>query len=85
LDGSTYAGLIVPRLADVFGIVLLRQYFSTIPTELEDAARIDGCSRIGTFFRIIVPLSRPAFATLAIFSSFRMERLPLAAARHQHR
>lgn len=65
---DTYAGLIVPRFADVFGIVLLRQFFLSVPQELEDAARIDGCSRIGTFFRIIVPLSRPAFATLAIFS-----------------
>lgn len=65
---DSYAGLIVPRLADVFGIVLLRQYFASLPAELEDAARIDGCSRIGTFFRIIVPLSTPAFATLAIFS-----------------
>ncbi|GAA2227147.1 carbohydrate ABC transporter permease [Herbiconiux moechotypicola] len=65
---DTYWALIVPRLADVFGIILLRQFFSTIPVELEDAARIDGCSRIGTFFRVIVPLSTPAFATLAIFS-----------------
>ncbi|QAY59087.1 carbohydrate ABC transporter permease [Microbacterium protaetiae] len=65
---DSYAGLIVPRMADVFGIILLRQYFSSIPVELDDAARIDGCSRAGTFFRIIVPLSRPAFATLAIFS-----------------
>jgi multiple sugar transport system permease protein len=65
---DSYAGLIVPRLADVFGIILLRQFFASIPMELEDAARIDGCSRIGTFFRIIVPLSMPAFATLAIFS-----------------
>lgn len=65
---DSFAGLIVPRLADVFGIILLRQYFATIPTELEEAARIDGCSRAGTFWRIIVPLSGPAFATLAIFS-----------------
>lgn len=65
---DSYTGLIVPRLADVFGIILLRQYFASIPGELEDAARIDGCSRIGTFFRIMVPLSMPAFATLAIFS-----------------
>ncbi|MBU4336060.1 MAG: carbohydrate ABC transporter permease [Actinobacteria bacterium] len=65
---DTYAGLIVPRLADVFGIILLRQYFAGIPQELEDAARIDGCSRAGTFVRIMVPLSTPAFATLAIFS-----------------
>ncbi len=65
---DTQAALIVPRLADVFGIILLRQYFATIPSELEEAARIDGCSRAGTFFRIVVPLSTPAFATLAIFS-----------------
>lgn len=65
---DSYAGLIVPRLADVFGIILLRQYFSSIPLELEEAARIDGCSRAGVFFRIVVPLARPAFATLAIFS-----------------
>lgn len=65
---DTYAALIVPRLADVFGILLLRQYFVTIPVELEEAARIDGCSRAGTFFRVIVPLSSPAFATLGIFS-----------------
>lgn len=65
---DTYWGLIVPRLADVFGIILLRQFFASIPAELEDAARIDGCSRAGTFFRIVVPLSLPAFATLGIFS-----------------
>ncbi len=65
---DTYAALIVPRLADVFGIILLRQYFATIPVELEEAARIDGCSRAGTFWRVVVPLSMPVFATLAIFS-----------------
>lgn len=65
---DSYLGLIVPRLADVFGIILLRQFFASIPEELDDDARIDGCSRVATFLRIIVPLSRPAFATLAIFS-----------------
>lgn len=65
---DSFAALIVPRLADVFGIVLLRQYFASIPIELEEAARIDGCSRAGTFVRIVVPLAMPAFATLAIFS-----------------
>lgn len=65
---DTYYALIVPRMADVFGIILLRQYFVTIPRELEEAARIDGCSRAGTFIRVIVPLSMPAFATLGIFS-----------------
>ncbi len=64
---DSQAALIVPRLADVFGIVLLRQYFATIPVELEEAARIDGCSRVSIFVRIIVPLAKPAFATLAIF------------------
>ncbi|MDY3679551.1 MAG: carbohydrate ABC transporter permease [Actinomyces urogenitalis] len=65
---DSYQALIVPRLADVFGIVLLRQYFSTIPRELEEAARIDGCSRLGVFLRIVLPLSRPALATLTIFA-----------------
>ncbi len=65
---DSQAALIVPRLADVFGIVLLRQFFATIPRELDEAARIDGCGRVGVFLRIIVPLSRPACATLAIFS-----------------
>ncbi|GAA4781402.1 carbohydrate ABC transporter permease [Microbacterium gilvum] len=65
---DTFAALVVPRLADVFGIVLLRQYFASLPIEIEEAARIDGCSRAGTFVRIVVPLARPAFATLAIFS-----------------
>lgn len=65
---DTLAALIVPRLADVFGIVLLRQSFTAIPVELEEAARIDGCGRIGVFFRIVIPLAKPALATLCIFS-----------------
>ena len=65
---DTLYALIVPRLADVFGIILLRQYFATIPRELDEAARIDGCGRFGIFFKVIVPLSSPAFATLGIFS-----------------
>lgn len=65
---DTYTALIVPRLVDVFGIVLLRQYFATIPVELEEAARIDGAGRLRIFLRLIVPLSGPALATLAMFS-----------------
>lgn len=65
---DTYAALIVPRLSDVFGIILLRQYFATIPREIEEAARIDGCGRVRIFIRIILPLSTPALATVAIFS-----------------
>ncbi len=65
---DTYAALIVPGLASAFGTFLLRQFFLTIPKELEEAAFIDGCSRFGALWRIIVPLSKPALATLAIFT-----------------
>jgi multiple sugar transport system permease protein len=65
---DTYAALIVPGLASAFGTFLLRQFFMTIPRELEEAAFIDGCSRFGVLWRIILPLSRPALATLAIFT-----------------
>jgi len=65
---DTYAALIVPGLASAFGTFLLRQFFLTIPRELEDAASIDGCSRFGTLWRIILPLSKPALATLAVFT-----------------
>ena len=65
---DTFPALIVPRLADVFGIILLRQYFETIPLEIEDAARVDGCGRVRIFARIVIPLSTPALATAAIFS-----------------
>lgn len=65
---DTYQALIVPGLASAFGTFLLRQYFLTIPRDLEDAAYIDGCSRFGVLWRIILPLSKPALATLAIFT-----------------
>ncbi len=62
---DTYQGLIVPQLVTAYGTFLLRQFFRTLPTELEDAARIDGASPLGIFLRITLPLSRPALATLA--------------------
>ena len=65
---DTYQALIVPRLVSAFGIFLLRQYFLTIPTELDEAALLDGCSRLGVLWRIILPLSQPALSALAIFS-----------------
>ncbi|RPH90643.1 MAG: carbohydrate ABC transporter permease [Calditrichaeota bacterium] len=65
---DTYAALIVPGLASAFGTFLLRQFFLAIPRDLEDAAYIDGCSRFGVLWRIILPLSKPALATLAIFT-----------------
>jgi sn-glycerol 3-phosphate transport system permease protein len=65
---DTYAGLIAPYLATAFGTFLLRQFFLTIPRELEDAARIDGASRRRFLWTIVLPLARPALATLAIYA-----------------
>src|SRR6185295_4714694 len=63
---NSLGGLIVPNLATPFGVFMLRQFFRTLPIELEEAARIDGCSRLGVLFRIVMPLSMPALATLGI-------------------
>ncbi len=65
---NTYVGLVLPGAVGAFGIFLLRQFFMTLPRELEDAARIDGCSEAGIYWRIILPLSAPALATLGIFT-----------------
>jgi multiple sugar transport system permease protein len=64
---DSYSGLIVPRATNAFGIFMLRQFFMTLPRELDEAARIDGTSEWGIFWKIILPLSGPALATLAIF------------------
>lgn len=63
---NSYGGLIIPALGNVLGVFLLRQFMQTLPEELEHAARIDGCSEFGLFWRIILPLSAPALATLSI-------------------
>ena len=63
---NTLGALIVPNLANVFGIFLLTQFFRTLPIELEEAARIDGASRLKILFLIVLPLSLPALATLAV-------------------
>jgi multiple sugar transport system permease protein len=65
---DTLGALIVPNLAGAFGIFMLRQFFRTIPIELEEAARIDGASRLGILFKIVLPLSGPALATLAVIT-----------------
>jgi multiple sugar transport system permease protein len=65
---NSYWGLIVPGAVGAFGIFLLRQFFQTLPVELEDAARIDGAGELRIFWQIMLPLATPAVATLAIFS-----------------
>jgi multiple sugar transport system permease protein len=64
---NTYQGVILPGLFSAYGTFLLRQFFLTIPRELEDAARIDGAGAFGVYARIILPLSGPALAALATF------------------
>src|SRR5207237_3254631 len=61
---DTYWALILPAAFSAFGTFLLRQFFMSIPAELEQAARIDGCSFFGIYRHIILPLSGPALATL---------------------
>ena len=63
---DTLGALIVPNLAGAFGIFLLRQFFKSLPIELEEAARIDGASRLGVLFKIVLPLSGPVLATVAV-------------------
>ena len=65
---DTYLGLTVPFLATAFGTFLLRQFFLTIPRELQDAATIDGCSSLRFLITIVLPLARPALGTLAVYS-----------------
>jgi multiple sugar transport system permease protein len=65
---DTLGALILPNLAGAFGIFMLRQFFLTLPVELEEAARIDGASRLGVLFKIVLPLSGPALATLAVIT-----------------
>ena len=65
---NSYWALFTPTLTSVWGIFLLRQFFLSIPRDYEDAARLDGASEWTIFFRIILPLSKPALATLSIFA-----------------
>src|SRR4029077_12239036 len=65
---DTLGAVILPNLAGAFGIFLLRQFLRTLAIELEEAARIDGASRLGVLFKIVLPLSGPALATLAVIT-----------------
>lgn len=63
---DTYQGLIIPRATSAFGIFMLRQFFLQIPRDLDDAARLDGANHLQIYWRIILPLAKPALATLAV-------------------
>ncbi|MDD5613783.1 MAG: carbohydrate ABC transporter permease [Candidatus Omnitrophica bacterium] len=65
---DSYKALIVPAIFTAYGTFMLRQFFMSLPKDLEDAAKIDGCGYLGIYFRIILPLSKPALATLTVFT-----------------
>ncbi len=65
---DSYQGLISTELVSVWGIFLMRQYFRTLPRELEDAARVDGAGPLRVFVSVALPLAKPAVATLALFA-----------------
>jgi len=64
---NTYQGLIVPRATSAFGIFMLRQFFITVPRDLDAAARMDGAGEFRIYWSIMLPLARPALATLGVF------------------
>jgi multiple sugar transport system permease protein len=68
---SSYQALVLPGLSRAFGVFLLRQFFLSVPKELEDAARIDGAGVFTIFYRVALPLVQPAMASLAIFTFLR--------------
>jgi multiple sugar transport system permease protein len=65
---NTYSALIAPRLAFPFGVFLMTQYFKGVPREIEEAALLDNASRLKIFFRVVLPLTIPAQATLGIYT-----------------
>lgn len=65
---DTYAGLVLPGIAGPFGVFLMKQFISTLPTDLIEAATIDGCGEWLTFMKVILPLAKPGLAVLGIFT-----------------
>ncbi len=65
---NTYQGVIIAVGADAFGVFLMKQFFEAIPDEIEEAAQVDGASRLTIFFRIVLPMATPALTALTIFS-----------------
>ncbi len=65
---NTYTGVILPFVASVFGIYLIKQFYETIPVDLDEAARVDGAGEFRLWWQILLPMTKPAMGTLAIFS-----------------
>lgn len=65
---NTLVGLVLPSLFNIFGMFLMRQFFSTLPRELDEAARIDGCGYFRTYWNVLLPLVKPGLTTLAILT-----------------
>ncbi len=84
---DTYRALICPTLFSAYGTFLLRQFFKSLPVDLEDAARIDGCGKLRVWLHVMMPLSKPALATLATFTflgSWASFQWPLFATQSMH-
>lgn len=64
---DTIAGFLLPGLISTYNVILMRSFFSTLPRDLEEAGEMDGLNKIGVFFRIAIPLSKPIMATMALF------------------
>jgi ABC-type glycerol-3-phosphate transport system permease component len=83
---DTWLPLIVPTAANAFGIFWMRQYMLSLPNELLDAARLDGAGEFGLFWRVVIPLARPALGALALFvftTSWNEFLLPLVYLRSE--
>jgi multiple sugar transport system permease protein len=81
---DTVLGILLPGMITPFGIFMFRQFFLTLPRDLEDAARIDGCTEWQIYWRVMLPLTKPAIVTLAIFTfqgSWNMFIWPLVMTR----
>lgn len=84
---DSYAALLLPLIASPFGVFLLRQFFMTLPREIEEAARIDGAGHWQVFSRVVLPMSKPALATLTVFAfmaAWNSFLWPLVAINSEH-
>lgn len=83
---NTYAGIILPHAVTGFGVFLMRQFIKTLPSSLEDAALIDGCSKFDIYWRIVLPMMKPALVTLGLITfitTWNSFLWPLVLARNQ--